>query len=91
MKIEDFKEKKIEGYQNTWSAFAEQEYKGKRYFLLENDKYGDEAAYLFYDVAENRVIGETFIGFDELAECVDDIGIFMMPLPFFGIPKNNEI
>lgn len=85
MNIEEFQEKKIEGYQNTWSAFAEKEYKGKMYFLLENDEYGDEAAYLFYDVAENTVIGETFIGFDELAECVDDKGIIMMPLPFFGI------
>lgn len=66
-----FKGKRIKGYQNTWSAFAEKEYKGKRYFLLENDECGDETAYLFYDIAENKVVGETFIGFEELDECVD--------------------
>lgn len=83
MKIEDFKEKKIEGYKNTWSAFAEQEYKGKKYFLLENDEYGDETSYLFYDVKESRVVGETFRGFDELPECIDvDKGIMIIPLQF---------
>lgn len=74
--LQDFKNKKIEGYANTWSAFAEEQYQGKRYFLLENDEYGDETSYLLYDVAANTVIGDTLIGFSEL--------------PYF-IDKNTEI
>lgn len=81
IQIQDFKGKIIAGYDNTWSAFAEQEYKGKRYFLLENDECGDEAAYLFYDAAENKVIGETYTGFNELPELIDN-GIHIMRAPF---------
>ena len=80
IQIQDFKGKIIAGYDNTWSAFAEEQYNGKRYFLLENDEYGDEAAYLFYDVAENTVIGETFVGFSELPELIDN-GIHIMRAP----------
>ena len=48
---------------------------------MENDESGDEAAYLFYDVAENTVIGETYTGFNELPELIDN-GIHIMRAPF---------
>lgn len=81
IQIQDFKSQTIEGYNNTWSAFAEEQYNGKRYFLLENDEYGDETAYLFYDVVANTVIGETFVGFSELPELVDK-SIYLINAPF---------
>ena len=81
LQIQDFKSQTIEGYDNTWSAFAEEQYDGKRYFLLENDEYGDEATYLFYDVEANTVIGETVVGFSELPELIDK-GIHIMHAPF---------
>ncbi len=81
--LQDFKNKKIEGYANTCSAFAEEQYQGKRYFLLENDEYDDETSYLLYDVAANTVIGDTFIGFSELPDFIDKcIYVTHAPLVF---------
>ena len=78
--LQDFKNKKIEGYANTWSAFAEEQYSGKRYFLLENDEYGDETSYLFYVVAANK--------YEVLVNClIVLINVFMLHMHHWYLNK----
>lgn len=42
----EFQSIKIEGYRNLWSAFDTEERDGSRFYIMENDTYGDETCYL---------------------------------------------
>lgn len=46
---------KIEGYSGKWSAIDSYD----KYYLMENDYYGDETCYLIIDNT-NTVIAETY-------------------------------
>lgn len=59
---------KIEGYTNTWDMVDSITKNGKKYYLLENNIYGDETCYLL--VNENlEVLGETF---DDIETAIED-------------------
>ena len=58
---------KIEGYSGKWSAIDSYD----KYYLMENDYYGDETCYLIIDNA-NTVIGETY---DDIETALKDEGL----------------
>ena len=50
---------KINGYYNTWSSIDTILVGDKYYYLMENDKYGDETCYLVI-TKDQTIIIETF-------------------------------
>ena len=67
---------RIPGYTNTWSSIDAYDVtvapgKSKRYFLMENDKYGDEAQYLV--VSED--LSEIYETYDDIETALRDEGI----------------
>mgnify|MGYP006976119177 CR=1 FL=1 len=58
---------KIEGYSGKWSAIDNYD----KYYLMENDYYGDETCYLVIDDT-NTVISETY---DDIVTALEDEGL----------------
>lgn len=66
----------VPGYMNTWSSIDVYDVtvapgKSKRYFLMENDKYGDETQYLV--VSED--LSEVYETYDDIETALRDEGI----------------
>lgn len=62
---------KIEGYKNLWSEISHLRLNNKRYYLMENNTWGDETCYLVID-ENKKVICETF---DNLLSALETEGI----------------
>lgn len=62
---------KIEGYKNLWSEISYLRLNNKKYYLMENNTWGDETCYLVIDENKN-VICETF---DDLLSTLETEGI----------------
>lgn len=60
---------KLEGFTNTWSEISTIIRDGKRYYLMENDIYGDETHGVVID-AENNIICTTY---DDIQTALDDM------------------
>ena len=58
---------KIEGYSGKWSAIDSYD----KYYLMENNYYGDETCYLIIDDT-NTVIAETY---DDIVTALEDEGL----------------
>jgi hypothetical protein len=61
----------VDGHIGTWYVIDEGFYKGKQVYLLEHEKYGDEAACLIIDKDYNILLDDVRNGFDDL-ELLDD-------------------
>ena len=60
---------KLEGYKNTWSEISSTIRNGQRYFLMENDVWGDETCAVVVN-AENKPICTTY---DDIETALDDL------------------
>ena len=71
--INELKSIKIPGYTNTWSSIDVYDVtispsRSRRYFLMENDKYGDETFYLV--VSED--LSEIYETYDDIETALRD-------------------
>lgn len=57
---------KIDGHISTWYVIDETFYHGKKVYLLEHEKYGDEANSIIIDENKNIVMEDVCNGFDDL-------------------------
>lgn len=53
------KQIKIKGYRNTWTEMDFLDVNGIRYYLMENDTYGDETNYLVINKNQDIIL-ETY-------------------------------
>lgn len=53
------KQIKIKGYRNTWTEIDFLDVNGTRYYLMENDTYGDETNYLVINKNQDIIL-ETY-------------------------------
>jgi len=58
----------IRGYKGTWYVIDTQIVIGSRYYLLENEQYGDEVPCIIIDERYNIILDEVQNGFDDLRE-----------------------
>ena len=56
----------VPGHTDTWSVIATNSYKGKKVFLLENEKYGEDTNCLIVDENINVLVDNVWNGFDDL-------------------------
>ena len=67
----------VEGHIGTWYVIDTAEINGTAYFLLEHEKYGDEAACVIVDSKGNLILEDVNNGFEELQYNFDSLE----PLP----------
>ena len=67
----------VEGHIGTWYVIDTAEINGTAYFLLEHEKYGDEAACVIVDSKGNLILEDVNNGFDDLQYHFDSLE----PLP----------
>ena len=58
----------IPGHRGTWYTIDETTIDGKKYFLMEHEKYGDEALHVILDHNGSLVLEDVANGFDDLRE-----------------------
>lgn len=57
---------KVDGHRGRWYVIAESWHNSKRVFLLEHERYGDEAACVIVDEAGRLILDEVWNGFEDL-------------------------
>ena len=62
---------RINGYKGTWYKVDKTIYKGKTYYALESEIWGDEAPWLIVDAKGNVILDEVWNGFGDLYEAFD--------------------
>jgi len=55
----------VAGHVGTWHVIDHEQVEGASFFLLEHDKYGDDAANLIVDSHANLILEDVWNGFDE--------------------------
>lgn len=63
---------KIKNLKDTFYVIDSNEYNGKKLFLLESEKYGDEVAGIIIDEDRNVIMDEIWNGFDDYIENLDN-------------------
>lgn len=63
----------VKGHIGTWSAIDSQEIDGKKYFLLEHEEHGDEAACVIVDGGGELVLDDVWNGFDDFQDYFDSL------------------
>ena len=61
----------VEGHIGTWYVIAAEEIEGKKLFLLEHEKYGDETANIIIDENKNLVMADVWNGFDDYRDSLE--------------------
>lgn len=61
----------VEGHIGTWYVIAAEEIEGKKLFLLEHEKYGDETANIIIDENKNLVMADVYNGFDDYRDSLE--------------------
>ena len=61
----------VEGHIGTWYVIAAEKIEGKKLFLLEHEKYGDEAANIIIDENRNLVMADVYNGFDDYRDSLE--------------------
>lgn len=61
----------VEGHIGTWYVIAAEEIEGRKLFLLEHEKYGDEAANIIIDENKNLVMADVYNGFDDYRDSLE--------------------
>ncbi len=61
----------VEGHIGTWYVIAAEEIEGRKLFLLEHEKYGDETANIIIDENKNLVMEDVWNGFDDYRESLE--------------------
>lgn len=56
---------KVDGHIGTWYVADETVYIGHKFFMLEHEKYGDEAAHIAVDEEGRLVATDLWNGFDD--------------------------
>ena len=59
---------KVNGHVGTWYVIDETRYNGCKYYLLESEIYGDEAAALIVNSKCQIVLDDVWNGFDDLLD-----------------------
>ena len=59
---------KVKGHTGTWSVIEESYFKGQKVYLLEHERWGDEAANLWVDKDLNILIEDSYNGILDLVE-----------------------
>lgn len=62
----------IDGHKGTWSIIAMTYNRGRQLFLMEHERYGDEAAYIIIDNKGDLVLENSHNGFSDLDDVEDD-------------------
>lgn len=62
----------VDGHEGTWYAIDSETINGVDYFLLEHEKYGDEAAGVIVNDKGQVVCEDIWNGFDEMAEVLPE-------------------
>lgn len=58
----------VHGHYGTWHVIDEILYSGRKYYLLEHEEYGEEAAALIVNAKGGIEEEEVYNGFDDLYE-----------------------
>ncbi len=61
----------VEGHIGTWYVIAAEEIEGRKLFLLEHEKYGDETANIIIDENKNLVMEDVWNGFDDYRDSLE--------------------
>jgi hypothetical protein len=70
-----FKEKtgiKVDGHFGTWYSIAKKDYNGRTLYIMEHEKFGDEAACVIIDENNKLIANDVWNGFDDYDEWVAD-------------------
>lgn len=69
-KTEDSKKENItiKGHVGTWYVIDEDIYSGNKYYLLESEIYGEDAAGIITDADFNIILEDVYNGFEDLQE-----------------------
>lgn len=75
IRTEEMQNVRIKGFEGDgkWSAFDEAELNGKKIYLMEHNKYGDEAAYTIIDGECNLILAAAWNGWDDLKDVLEDM------------------
>ncbi len=60
---------RVEGYRGTWYVIAETVTDGRKYYLLESEKWGDEAPNLLTDAEMNVIADDMYDNIEEQLDC----------------------
>lgn len=60
---------KVEGYRGTWYVIDETVRDGRKYYLLESEKWGDEAPHLLVDAKMNVIADDMYDNIEEQIDC----------------------
>ena len=60
---------RVEGYRGTWYVIDEAVRDGRRYYLLESEKWGDEAPNLLTDAEMNVIADDMYDNIEEQLDC----------------------
>ena len=64
---------KLPGYTDTWGVIDKDSYNGRDYWLLENEKWGDETQYIIVEANTKIVVlDDVYNGFLDLVEYLMD-------------------
>ncbi len=65
----------VEGHIGTWYIIDTEVIDSTKYFLLEHEEHGDEAAYVIVDSDGNLVLDDVWNGFDDLQDHFDGLEV----------------
>lgn len=63
---------KIEGIQGKWYLLGEKEWKNKKVYLWENEKFGDECPHVITDENLKVVVADSWNGFEDLNDLEEE-------------------
>jgi hypothetical protein len=61
---------RVEGHRGTWYVIDEAEYDGRKLYLLEHERYGDEAACVIVDEGGNLILEDVWNGFEDYEDSI---------------------
>lgn len=59
---------KVEGHRGSWYVLERNHYNGNKVFLLEHERYGEDAPSIIVDQDANIVMEDVYNGFSDLWE-----------------------
>lgn len=77
---EDAKSVAVEGHKGTWYCIHSESVAGKKFFLMEHETHGDEAACVIIDENGTLVMSDIQNGFD--ADVLEELTLYAKDIPF---------
>ncbi len=80
----------VPGHEGYWYVIDSTEYRGHRFYLMEHEEYGDDAACVAVDKNGTLVAEDLWNGFDEGFEDAADEYLSENSFTGFGLIENDE-